>query len=107
PPLAPAPVPTPSPSPTPENPPVPTPPPPPPPPPVDHEYNNSGAAVSAKAQYAYDNGYTGKGVTIAILDSGIDIDNPEFAGRISSDSKSFEAKYATCGECPPERITFG
>lgn len=32
------------------------------------------------------NRYKGDGVTVAIIDTGIDIDNPEFAGRISKDS---------------------
>ncbi|WP_068071811.1 S8 family peptidase [Novosphingobium lentum] len=36
-------------------------------------------------------GYTGKGVTIAIVDGGIDMTNPEFAGRISSASADVAA----------------
>ena len=41
------------------------------------------------ALYAYDSGWTGKGVTIASVDDGIDVNNPEFAGRISPLSKDF------------------
>jgi len=33
-------------------------------------------------EWALSRGWTGKGSTIGILDSGVDIDNPEFAGRI-------------------------
>ncbi len=60
-----------------------------------------------KAQAAYDKGLTGKSVTIAVIDSGIDLSNPEFAGRISPNSKSFDATYARCGTCAPETISFG
>jgi subtilisin family serine protease len=36
------------------------------------------------ANVAWSRGYTGKGSTIAILDTGIDLDHPEFEGRISA-----------------------
>src|SRR3546814_10556439 len=36
---------------------------------------------------AYDAGATGDGVIVAILDSGIKTDSPEFSGRISSASR--------------------
>ena len=48
----------------------------------------------AKAAYAYDRGITGKGVTIAVLDTGINRSTPEFAGRISADSTGFEQRIA-------------
>lgn len=87
-------------------PPVVTPPPPPPAPAPSAEYSASGAAKGAKAGYAYDRGVTGKGVTIAILDTGIDLDGPEFAGRISPDSKAFEIGIARCKTCDGETISF-
>lgn len=62
--------------------------------------------MGAKAQYAYDKGFTGKGVTVAVIDTGIKTDSPEFAGRISSASKSFESSYVTCMTCAPEKITY-
>ena len=34
-------------------------------------------------QNAWNYGYTGSGVTVAVIDTGIDTDHPEFAGRIS------------------------
>jgi len=44
-----------------------------------------------KAQHnaitAWQDGYSGDGVAIAIIDSGIDVDSPEFAGRISAASR--------------------
>jgi len=70
------------------------------------EYKASGAVVSAKAAYAYDRGFTGKGVTIAVLDTGIDTSGREFAGRISPDSTAFDQGIARCGTCAPETIRF-
>ncbi|MFH8651974.1 S8 family serine peptidase [Sphingomonas paucimobilis] len=68
------------------------------------EYKASAAVVSAKAAYAYDRGITGRGVTIAIMDSGIARSSPEFAGRISPDSTGFEQRIARCGTCPGETV---
>ncbi len=62
--------------------------------------------VGAKAAYAYDKGITGKGVTIAVIDTGIATSSAEFAGRISPDSKAFESKIARCATCAPETVTF-
>ncbi|WP_347091782.1 S8 family serine peptidase [Sphingomonas parapaucimobilis] len=62
--------------------------------------------VGAKAAYAYDKGITGKGVTIAVIDTGIATSSAEFAGRISPDSKTFESKIARCATCAPETVTF-
>ena len=60
--------------------------------------------VGAKAAYAYDKGITGKGVTIAVVDTGIATTSAEFAGRISSDSKTFESRIARCATCAPETV---
>ena len=68
------------------------------------EYKASGAVVSAKAAYAYDKGITGKGVTVAVLDTGINRSTPEFAGRVSADSTGFDQRYARCATCPAETI---
>ncbi|WP_321394765.1 S8 family peptidase [Emcibacter sp.] len=37
---------------------------------------------------AYEEGITGEGITVAVIDSGIDTDNPELVGNISPDSIS-------------------
>lgn len=79
---------------TPPSPPQPPPPPPPapappPPPPAaappsafdDAEYRLSNGPTSARALAAYEAGATGAGVTIAVLDTGFDLDHPELAGR--------------------------
>lgn len=55
---------------------------------------------------AYDKGITGKGVTIAIIDTGIDTAGAEFAGRISPDSTSFDQKIARCRTCPAETVRY-
>ncbi|MBB3880397.1 S8 family serine peptidase [Sphingomonas pseudosanguinis] len=62
--------------------------------------------VGAKAAYAYDKGITGKGVTIAVIDTGIATSSAEFAGRISPDSQTFESRIARCATCAPETVTF-
>jgi subtilisin family serine protease len=54
---------------------------------VTPEYGRSNAASQAGAATAYQNGATGRGVTIATLDSGVDIQSAEFAGRISAASQ--------------------
>lgn len=67
----------------------------------------SNAVVGSKANAAYDRKITGAGVTIAVIDSGIDLENAEFAGRISDKSKSFPVGYVLCGTCAPEApVTF-
>nr|WP_280142415.1 MULTISPECIES: S8 family serine peptidase [unclassified Methylobacterium] len=45
------------------------------------------AAINAATAYAH--GYTGLGVSVAVVDSGIDPNHPKFAGRISSASRNF------------------
>jgi subtilisin family serine protease len=92
--VTPAPTPTPSPTPS----PTPT--------PTSAEYDRSLAAKGMKAQAAYDAGITGKGVTVAIIDTGIDVDGSEFKGRISADSTALEQKVARCGNCAAETIRF-
>ena len=85
PPPAPAPTPTPTPTPT----PVPTPTPTPTASSVflTSEYNRSTGPAQHGAITAWTAGIAGSGVTIAIVDSGIDTANPEFTGRISPASR--------------------
>lgn len=91
-------------------PPPPAPPPPPTPPPPaparSAEYLASKPVVGAKAGAAFDRDVTGKGVTIAVIDTGIDLKGSEFAGRISPDSKSFDSRIARCATCAPETVSF-
>ncbi|WP_419809809.1 S8 family serine peptidase [Sphingomonas sp.] len=52
------------------------------------EYRATVGAVNLNALAAYNVGATGSGVGIAIIDSGIDLDSPEFDNRISSASQA-------------------
>lgn len=47
------------------------------------EYNRSDGPAQHGAITAWSEGYSGGGVTVGIVDSGIDSDSPEFAGRLS------------------------
>jgi subtilisin family serine protease len=79
-------TPGPAPSPTPSPAPVPTPTPTPTPTPSTFdtaEYRQSDGPAFHNAVAAWQQGATGQGATIAIVDTGIDTDSPEFAGRIS------------------------
>ena len=65
---------------------VPPPPPPPPPPPLTPlqiEYNNSPGLVGIGAQTAYDAGYTGLGVKVAVIDTGATASHPELIANLS------------------------
>jgi hypothetical protein len=102
--VTPAPTPTPAPAPTPTPTPAPTPTP--TASPYASEDARSSAALVMKADAAYKAGLTGKGVTIAIIDTGIDTGGKEFAGRISADSTAFDQKIARCATCDSETIRF-
>ncbi|MEZ5710183.1 MAG: S8 family peptidase [Blastomonas sp.] len=54
------------------------------------EYRRSDGAVYHGAITAWEDGATGNGVTIGIIDSGIDTDSPEFAGRIHPQSADLD-----------------
>ena len=47
------------------------------------DYDQGYGPRLVKADVAYEQGARGRGVTIAVIDTGIDVDQPEFAGRIS------------------------
>jgi subtilisin family serine protease len=71
-------VPTPTPDPTPNPDPTPT-------PPSNFEtleYNNQYGLGKIKASSAYARGYTGAGVTVAVIDSGFDTTHPDLAGNM-------------------------
>ncbi|MCW3797828.1 S8 family serine peptidase [Sphingomonas sp. BN140010] len=51
------------------------------------EYRNSNAAVVSGALPAYDGGWTGRGVKLGVIDSGINPSLSEFTGRIDSASR--------------------
>jgi subtilisin family serine protease len=51
---------------------------------IDDEYNAQYGLSVVKAKKAYQRGYTGKGVVVALIDTGVDTSHPEFAGRIAA-----------------------
>ena len=53
------------------------------------EYQRSNGAIFHEAITAWQEGASGAGVTVGVIDTGIDISNPEFSGRISSTSRAF------------------
>ena len=87
---APAPQPPPEPEPEPEpEPPAPSPPPPGPPPPPNfdtNEYRQNYGLDSINAIAAYDDGLTGDGITVAVIDSGYHADFTDLIGNISPNS---------------------
>ncbi|MFZ1989538.1 MAG: S8 family peptidase [Alphaproteobacteria bacterium] len=82
---------------SPSSPGVPAPPPPPPAPPpsipsaTSAEYRADWGIDDSKAITAWQDGITGKGVTIAVIDSGVDGSNPEMTGRLSSASTDIDS----------------
>lgn len=60
---------------------------------VTPEFTSSKTLGLIRAQYAYAAGYTGKGILIAIVDSGLDIHHPEFAGRVSPYLRNYWPGY--------------
>jgi len=97
----PAPQPTPSPTPPPAPAPAPTPTPTPTPAPSSFdtaEFRMSDGPEQHKAATAWQRGATGSGRTIAVVDTGIDLDSPEFAGRIHPDSRDVAGNRSVDGE---------
>ncbi len=54
-----------------------------PPPVADAEYRANWGLGMINALPAYLKGYTGKGIIVAVIDSGLDANHPEYAGRVS------------------------
>ena len=93
-PIAPPPPAAPPPPPPPPPPPAPAPVPPPPPVGInfdDSEYRRSNAAVSSRAITAWNSGATGQNVKVGVVDTGINPNLAEFAGRIDPASRDVVA----------------
>ncbi|MBL4801387.1 MAG: S8 family serine peptidase [Emcibacter sp.] len=63
--------------------------PPPPPPVIEYntvEFRNNYGLAQMNAIVAYDNGATGQGVTVAVIDTGVDQDNVQLSANIHADS---------------------
>ncbi len=92
--------------PSPPSPPPPPPSPPPPPPPENFntvEYRNQPGLNRINVIPAYEEGGLGQGTIVSIIDTGIDVNNPEFTGRIHPDSADLVAP----GIVPPGELRPG
>lgn len=61
------------------------------------EFRRSDGPAEHNAAAAWTAGHTGQGVTIAVIDTGIDDDSPEFAGRISPLSRDIAGSRPLTG----------
>jgi hypothetical protein len=61
------------------------------------EFRRSDGPAEHNAAAAWNAGPTGQGVTIAVIDTGIDDDSPEFAGRLSPLSKDIAGSRPLTG----------
>ena len=61
------------------------------------EFRRSDGPAEHNAAVAWNAGRTGQGVTIAVIDTGIDNASPEFAGRLSSLSKDIAGSRPLTG----------
>ena len=50
---------------------------------ADAEYHANWGLAMINALPAYLKGYTGKGIVVAVIDSGLDVNHPEYAGHVS------------------------
>ena len=67
------------------------------------EFRNQYGLARVKAHYAYARGATGEGVTLGIVDSGIDPDHPKFAGRLEVDNlEGYMPDFDTCDDRAPD-----
>ncbi|MDE0050098.1 MAG: hypothetical protein OXO52_09960, partial [Rhodospirillales bacterium] len=61
------------------------------------EFRNQYGLSQVKAHYAYARGATGEGVTLGIVDSGVDPSHPKFEGKLEiSNVEGYEPDFSTC-----------
>ena len=67
------------------------------------EFRNQYGLERVKAHFAYARGATGEGVTLGIVDSGIDPDHPKFRGKLETDDlEGYDPDFGTCGDLAPD-----
>ena len=69
------------------------------------EFRNQPALEQVNAHYAYARGATGEGVTIGIIDSGIDAGHPKFDGKVLPESYNvagYNPDYSFCAMRAPD-----
>ena len=71
------------------------------------EFRNQDGLARIKAHYAYARGATGEGVTLGIVDSGVDPDHPKFEGKLeASYVGDYDPDFGTCDEVGPDGTCF-
>ena len=61
------------------------------------EFGNQYGLGQVKAQYAYARGATGNGITLGIVDSGVDPSHPKFGGKLEvGNVEGYEPDFSTC-----------
>ena len=67
------------------------------------EFRNQHGLARIKAHYAYARGATGEGVTLGIVDSGVDPGHPRFEGKLeASYVGDYDPDFETCDEVGPD-----
>ena len=67
------------------------------------EFRNQYGLARIKAHYAYARGATGEGVTLGIVDSGVDPGHPKFEGKLeASHVGGYDPDFSTCDEVGPD-----
>ena len=67
------------------------------------EFRNQPALARIKAQYAYARGATGKGVTLGIVDTGVDPGHPKFDGKLEwSYVGDYDPDFGSCSDRAPD-----
>ena len=67
------------------------------------EFRNQDGLARIKAHYAYARGATGEGVTLGIVDSGVDPNHPKFQGKLdASYVGGYDPDFGTCDEVGPD-----
>ena len=67
------------------------------------EFRNQYGLARIGAHYAYARGATGEGVTLGIVDSGVDPDHPRFAGKLeASYVGDYDPDFGICDEVAPD-----
>ena len=67
------------------------------------EFRNQYGLARIKAHYAYARGATGEGVTLGIVDTGVDLDHPKFEGKLDvSHVGDYDPDFGTCDKVGPD-----
>ncbi len=67
------------------------------------EFRNQHGLAQIKADYAYARGATGEGVTLGIVDSGVDPSHPKFAGKLEIfDVEGYDPDFGSCEYRDPD-----